>query len=171
MGDRWTKRWKVQSQSNPDVQHTVAIDRQGRWGCSCWAWRRNQARDCKHIETVKADSPEPDEITSITEPSIVLAKVKEVTPEHDGEGRVLHVLTPLIPLDDTWFQATVVYDLLRYGVTWSTVKHRYGLARKNSRKSIVAYVRKRGRKIYGEVSRRSTVTTYEFLPAPLLDGL
>lgn len=101
----------------------------------------------------------------------MLANVKEVTPEYDEEGQVLHILTPLIPIGDTWFQATLIYDLLRYGVTWLTVKKRYGLARRNTRKNIVAYVRERGRKVYDVIGRWPGLTTYKFMPAPLHDGL
>ena len=83
MSDRWVRRWKVQSQSRSDIQYTVTVDHRGRWGCSCWTWRRNQTKDCKHIEATRGDNPEPDEIVSITEPKtkpkIVLANIKEVT--------------------------------------------------------------------------------------------
>jgi len=105
----------------------------------------------------------------ITEPAIVLANVQAVKPGHDEEGRAI-LLTPLIPVDDTWFQATLIYDLLRHGVAWSTVKSRYSLAKRNSRKRIVAYVRERGRKVYDRIDRPGA-TTYKFLPVPLHDGL
>lgn len=108
----------------------------------------------------------------ISEPEIVLANVQAVTPEYNEEGHTIRVLTPLIPADDTWFQATLIYDLLRHGVAWSTVKSRYSLAKRNPRKNIVAYVRERGRKVYDELSCCAGVrTTYKFLPAPLNDGL
>lgn len=115
--------------------------------------------------------PELDRLVGVIEPEIVLANIREVTPKRDETGQVIQVLTPLIPLEDVWFQATLVYDLLRYGVAWATIKQRYGIAKKNPRARIVAYVRERGRKIYDEISWGPGLTTYKFLPAPVHDGL
>lgn len=53
MGDRWVYRWLVPSGTDHTKEYVVSVDRQGRYGCSCWAWRRN--RTCRHIEQVMMD--------------------------------------------------------------------------------------------------------------------
>jgi hypothetical protein len=56
MADRWVHRWKVPSLDS-DNEYTIAIDRDGVWGCSCahWRFRRAQLPDgeCKHIKGLK----------------------------------------------------------------------------------------------------------------------
>ena len=61
------------------------------------------------------------------------------------------ILVPLGPIGDTWFQATVVYDLVvQVGVPFGKVKERgYQVAKRNSFKRIRAYVEAHGRRIYG----------------------
>lgn len=49
--DRWVQRWNVVGSRGDS--YTVAIDKKGEWGCSCWAWRKSRM-DCKHIISVKA---------------------------------------------------------------------------------------------------------------------
>lgn len=49
-GDRWVKRWHVESLTVPGRRYVVAIDAVGKWGCSCGAWIYASSRSaCKHI--------------------------------------------------------------------------------------------------------------------------
>ena len=50
--DKWRKRWKVQSFTNPDKEYIVAVDRDNKWGCSCPNWRFRRTPICKHIHFV-----------------------------------------------------------------------------------------------------------------------
>lgn len=134
---KWVKKWKVPGSN--DKVWTVSIDKDGNYGCSCprWIYKREQ---CHHIDVVKANGG-----NEIKEREIRPAKVREVTLEDD------RILVPLCPIGDTWFQATVVYDLVvRAGVPFGKVKERhYQIARRNSFKRIRAYVEAHGRRIYG----------------------
>ena len=140
MADQWVKRWKVLSESSDSV-YTVALHKEGHYGCSCphWKFRR---KECKHIRQVLDGDwdAEPEK----REPSIILANVREVKLNGDGE-----LLVPLLPLGDTHFEATLIYDLLQHGVSWRTIKGTYSLAKLNARKNIITYVEQRGRLIYG----------------------
>jgi len=101
------------------------------------------------------------------EPAIVLANVREVTLTDDGNG----ALVPLIPAGDVWFEATVIYDLLRAGVSWKTIRERYRLARRNSRRTIVDYVRRHGRRVYDDLTRAPMWVTYTTVAVEMPDGL
>ena len=52
--DKWVKRWKVPSDSSDSI-YTVAVDYDGKFGCSCpqWKFRRRTGGDCKHIIRIK----------------------------------------------------------------------------------------------------------------------
>lgn len=63
---------------------------------------------------------------------IVLANVREVT------KRGKEILTPLMPFEDTHLQATLVHDLYAAGILWKTIKDRYHIAKRNSKKAIMA---------------------------------
>lgn len=139
---KWVKRWKVPSESDASKTYTVAEDTEGNYGCSCPVWKFRR-QECKHIARVLREMPEPGELREMDEPEIVLANVAEVTPKPRNK-----LYVPLIPLDDTHFQATLIYDLLHHGVSWKTCKSRYSIAKRNPMKRILAYVRTHGRRIY-----------------------
>lgn len=146
MTDKWKIRWKVPSESDPDKTYTVAQDAEGEYGCSCPVWKFRR-QECKHIQAVKDGEYSPTDEAPKAEPEIVFANVRQVTSKtSDGTVRLL---TPLVPIGHTHFQATVVYDLLANGVRWTTCKSHYELARRNPKKNIIAYVEERGRCIYG----------------------
>lgn len=66
--DRWVRRIRVESQSNPDQQYTVAIDGQGEVGCSCGAWVYDgKRRACKHILALVSEGTLPDGRVLISE--------------------------------------------------------------------------------------------------------
>jgi hypothetical protein len=159
MPDKWIKRWKVPSHSSDKV-YTVAQDATGEYGCSCPVWKFKR-QECKHIKEVKDGAYASIDAPPAKEPEIVLANVREVCEADDGDGRLL---VPLMPLDDTHFQATLIYDLLRHGVNWGTCKERYGLAKRNSKKAIIAYVEERGRRIYGPWQEGRGYVGYSTVP-------
>lgn len=136
-------QWNVPSESNPDKVYKVS-KKGDEYQCSCPAWTRHYLRkNCKHIRTVLVGaitpiSAEPAKPT----PIIVLAVVEQVT----IHGNELYV--PLIPIGDTWFEASLVYDLYRAGVPWLEIRDRYAVAKRNSRFEIMQYIEERGRRVY-----------------------
>jgi hypothetical protein len=81
--------------------------------------------------------------------------VREVTPK----GKKL--LTPLIPVGDAWFAATVAYDLNRFGGSPEDVKsYLYG----NSLRKVIAYIQAHGRRIYGSRRGLGGFVDYETVP-------
>jgi hypothetical protein len=54
----WVAKWDVASYSDPDKEYTVAVRKDGTWGCSCPRWKFRRADlpngECKHIEYLKA---------------------------------------------------------------------------------------------------------------------
>lgn len=134
------REWSVKS-SDGEREYKVTETEAG-WSCSCPSWRFRRTL-CHHIIQVQnANGKE------IVEPEITFAKVTEVTLERDEDGVARRVLTPLVPLGNTHFQATVVYDLLRAGVPWSRVKAQYDVAQRNSRLAIERYIEENGRLVY-----------------------
>lgn len=132
---RWVKKWKVPG-SNGNVW-TVSIDKDGNYACSCprWIYKREQ---CHHIEAVKASGGE-----ELKEREIRFAMVREVTVKNDK------ILVPLCPVGDTWFSATIAYDLMKLGVPSKSIKYHNEIAKKNSFKRIREYIEAHGRRIYG----------------------
>ena len=165
MADKWIRRWDVPSESDPEKSYVVAQDVDGDYGCSCPAWRFRGRRECRHIEAVKnGEHPERSEPKK-QEPEFVLANVRGVTPVMGDRGeKGGKVLVPLIPIGDTHFQATVVYDLERVGFSWSYIKNRYDIARMNRKKAIREYVETYGRKIYGPWVGGSGFQGFEIVP-------
>lgn len=167
---KWIKKWKAPSNSTPGKEYTVSIDREGNYGCSCPRWKFQRApfderESCDHIEDVIAGRISPEGETLKAEPRIVLASVRAVIPVIGEDGETVEeVLTPLYPVDDGWFQATIVYDLLRAGVKWATLRKRYAIARVNSKKNIIANIEGRGRRIYGPLENPPRKQTYEIVP-------
>jgi len=125
MAKQYVRQYRAPSRST-DKLYKVSVTDKGEWECDCPAWKfRSPRRDCHHIKSVKTN-PEKFEQIGVPNakeiyPRIVLANVKEVTRMEDNE-----LYTPLIPLDNPPFIATVMYDLLRHGVPWGEVKERYG---------------------------------------------
>ena len=107
-------------------------------------------RDCTHITQVKANPEAYEKGGPKVYPEIVLANVVEVTQMPDNK-----LYTPLIPLDGAGvpFVATVMYDLLKFGVPWGVIKERYGKmvstasGGEPSKQLIIFYVAEHGRLI------------------------
>lgn len=132
---RWVKKWKIPG-SKGNVW-TVAIDKDGNYGCSCPLWKFKRIQ-CHHIEAVKAGRGD-----EVKEPEIGFAHVREVTLRN---GKIL---VPLTPIGDTHFAATIAFDLMRLGVPSGTIKRYNEIAERNSMKKIREYIEARGRRIYG----------------------
>lgn len=54
---KWIGKWDVQSETT-DKTYVVALAEEGYWGCSCWAWRRQEGhprdrKNCKHIIKIR----------------------------------------------------------------------------------------------------------------------
>ena len=149
---KWVKQWKVPSESNPSKLYTVSMDTNGNYVCHCWPFLRSRTT-CKHIEQVKAgiwgavgdESAQP-------EPEIQFCYVQEVQPEYEADGKTIRLLkTPLLPIGNTHFQATLMFDLHRYGVAWPTLVKRYQLDKSWTPASVEVYLREHGgRMIYGD---------------------
>ena len=142
---KWVKKYEVPRSSGEGVW-VVSQSETEEWGCGCPVWKFGR-NECKHIKAVKGG--EYDEVEG-PNASIVFANVREVKKDKNG-----NVLVPLIPIDDTHFAATVYFDLYVAGVPWRQIKGQYGLARKNTKKAILNYVRAKGRKIYGSVDKET----------------
>lgn len=85
------KKWAVPSSSNPDKRYTVALSREGVWGCSCPRWRisggmgtGNERRECKHIRGIKEMHPEmvygQDTVDALKALGYTVEKIKEMSP-------------------------------------------------------------------------------------------
>jgi len=62
MSDKWVKRWSV-PRSNGDGTWTVAVDKDGVWGCSCPAWKFQRLPfveriACRHIIEIQRNETE-----------------------------------------------------------------------------------------------------------------
>uniref|UniRef100_A0A7C4AGJ1 SWIM-type domain-containing protein n=1 Tax=Fundidesulfovibrio putealis TaxID=270496 RepID=A0A7C4AGJ1_9BACT len=135
------------SESEPDKAYTVSLTADGAYRCHCWPFLRTR-QPCKHIEQVLAGNVQPEGADTTPEPAIEFWHVREVTPVLD-EGRVMKCHAPLLPIGNEHFLLTLLYDLARYGVRWTTLLERYHLPRTLSRARVEAYIQAHGRLIYG----------------------
>ena len=154
----WVQRWQIPG-SNGSTW-TVARKRDGSFGCSCPAWKFAKAPkpDCHHILQVKAN---PSDQKEIRPPEVILAMVRGCIPKVREDGSIEAVLTPLIPIGDAHFTATVAYDLAKAGVPMAYIRDRYLFG--NSFKTVKAYIEHHGRKIYGPRTIRGGFEGFEIL--------
>jgi len=116
----WLKRWKVPGSNGGEW--TVAIDKDGNWGCSCPVWKFQrlpfaERKQCHHILQVKMDGGE--EIKGNNKPRYVLANVNK--PKFKKETNEL--LIPLIKIPDLkLMEATVCCYMLKHGYSWGEIK-------------------------------------------------
>jgi hypothetical protein len=47
---KYIRRWKVKSDSDPNIYYTVSLDYNGNFSCNCDEWAKN--KDCDHITDV-----------------------------------------------------------------------------------------------------------------------
>jgi len=157
MTDKWVRRWSIKSYSHPEQEpYTIAVDKDGNWGCTCWPWKRTR-QECDHIREAQAlqaienEPGEPDSPLILAPPDIVLANVRQVEFHLDTN----EVYVPLIPVVDPImadFEATLLADLLWLGIPIGKLRERSGyyLAKKNAAHTITEYVNRRGRLIYSK---------------------
>ena len=136
---RWIRKWKVPSSSGND-EHTVAIDKNGEYGCSCPVWKFRRL-ECHHIQSVKNGNG-----TVKEKPEYRLAKV--LKPMYDLKNNRL--LVPLIAIPDAiMMEATICYYLFKYGYSLSEVKQLRGhLPPSWTKKAIMSHIERDGEAEY-----------------------
>ncbi len=139
--DKWVKRWKVEG-SNGNIW-TVAIDKDGNYGCSCPIWKFKR-EECHHILQIKNNGGEE-------------IKVRHAQPGNVGEVMIDGdiVLYPLVPIPSgADLPATIVYDLNRAGVDPLQVRdYMKRMFRTASLKQIIAHVEEHGRFVYSKFEK------------------
>lgn len=141
--DKWVKRWKVPSSSG-NGDYTVAIDKDGNYGCSCPVWKFRR-QECHHIKLVKLGNLQAEVNRSL--PQYILAKVnKPIYNEAKNE-----LLIPLIAIPDAcMMEATICFYMLKYGYSMGQIQEIRHLPSHWTRKAIMAYVEKHGEVEYPE---------------------
>ena len=147
MADKWIKRWKI-PKSNGNGFWTIAIDKNGNYGCSCpvWIYRR---LECHHIIQVKRNGGQ--EIELRPKPKYVLAMVnKPIYKEETNE-----LLIPLIKIPDAeMMEATVCYYLFKHGYSWKEVKEIRGhIPNDWTKTAIINHVEKYGEVCYKDLRK------------------
>ena len=51
MQNKYIKKWKVPSFSDPSKEYVVSLTTEGHFVCSCWAFLKTR-KPCKHINSV-----------------------------------------------------------------------------------------------------------------------
>lgn len=138
--DKWVKRWKING-SNGNIW-TVAIDKDGNYGCSCPIWKFKR-EECHHILQVKQNGGSE-------------IKYRDASPGNVGEVTVRGdmVLYPLVPIGSNIsidLAATIIFDLQRANVNPQEIKDYKDKMFKNaSMKQIISHIKEGGRLIYSE---------------------
>jgi len=140
--DRWIKRWQVQGSA--EKPYTVAIDKDGNYGCSCPHWKFRRA-ECHHIKQVKMGGGST--VDEKTRPEYVLAKVNK--PIYDEKTNRL--LIPLIGLPDAMMmQATICFYMLKHGFSMGEVRSIRRIPQQWTAKAIMQHVADHGEAEYPE---------------------
>jgi hypothetical protein len=147
--DKWIRRWTVPSASG-GRPHTVAMDKEGNFGCDCLAWTRNTPRkDCKHIKGVKGGDYEQ---ASASKAEYVLAMVQK--PKYNEKTNQLFI--PLLILPDTrLMEATIVYYMLKHGYTMQEIREiRHGIPKEWTKNAVIDHVETHGEAEYPPPPKR-----------------
>lgn len=160
----YIKKWEISSEKDSNKVYIVSLTDKNTFACSCpiWIYKR---QECKHIQRVKRALDNNEGITDIklNPLKIVFAKVKEVTLKENNE-----VYVPLLPLcsaHTTHFLATLVYDLLKLGFTFTYLAERYNLPREWNKNKVIGYIEERGRYVIKEIGKGVFQDdTYEIKP-------
>jgi hypothetical protein len=145
MADRWVKRWKV-PRSDGQGFWTVAVDKNGVFGCSCPVWKFKRV-ECHHIIRVKANGGQ--EFSLKPRPQYVLAQV--LKPRYD-EARNTLLIPLVVPGGSVGMEATICYYLMKYGYSFKEVRELRGFCVPASwtKEAIFAHVAKHGEAEYSE---------------------
>jgi len=139
--DKWVKRWKVPG-SNGNGNWTVAVDKDGNYGCSCPRWKFKREL-CHHIQLVKMGGG--DNIIPYERPEYILASVNK--PILDREKNRL--LVPLIGIPDAhMMQATICFHLLKNGYSMGEVRELRRIPSEWTIKAIFAHIKRHGEAEY-----------------------
>lgn len=138
--DKWVKRWKVDG-SNGNVW-TVAIDKDGNYGCSCPQWKFYR-KSCKHIQSIKANpNLASDTKHIISRPELIPANI--LRPTFDRMKNT--IFYPLVPLGaaGVWMEVTICWFLLEHGFSWCEVREHRHLPASWTRAAVYAYIEHHG---------------------------
>lgn len=163
---KWIQSFTVTSSSGKG-EYTVSLADDGSYGCSCphWKFRRQPCRHIAHIQDQTTRNYHPSRMRR-TVPTCQPANVPQVTSLNETT-----LLVPLIPLQDAHFLATVIVDLLAYGIPYDEIHRRYHLPSTTSRRQYLDYVMIHGRRVYTESGQERFNTTQTWnLPDVLLPG-
>ena len=153
--DKWFKRWKVKGSNGNDW--TVAIDKDGNYGCSCPVWKFRREK-CHHILQIKQNGGSE-------------IKPREAMPGNVGEVTIKgdKVLYPLVPFGGgPDLPATIVYDLIRANVSSEQIKdYAKTMFQSASLKQIVSHVEEKGRFVYSKFQKGRGWTNPVFTPCNL----
>jgi len=141
--DRWIKRWQVPSFSE-DKEYTVALDKDGNYGCSCPAWKFRR-QECHHIKLVKMGGGKP--TTRPQRPRYVLAQVNKPTYKPD----TFELLIPLVAIPDVMMmEATICFYMLKYGYSMREVREARHIPAQWTVAAIFAHIERHGEAEYPE---------------------
>jgi hypothetical protein len=153
--DRWVKRWQIEG-SNGNTW-TVAIDKEGGYGCSCPVWKFKR-EECHHILQVKQNGGK-----EIKQRTAMPGNVGQVTIDGDN------VLYPLVPIPSgADLPATIIYDMMRANVSVDYIKnYAKRMFRRANLKQIKIHVEERGRFIYSKFEKGRGWINPVFVPHDL----
>ena len=147
--DRWKRQWFVPSKSG-GKDHKVSEDKEGKFFCDCWPFRKE--RICDHIRDARAGGGRLIGEPEIPEPTLGYGwVVTQVTPVI-ADGQIQQLQIPQLPFgsEHTHFALTVFYDMLFYGVRWSTIRKEYHQDH-ITEADVREFVRSRGRCVLQEL--------------------
>ena len=147
--DRWVKRWQI-PKSTGDGFWIVAIDKDGKYGCSCPRWKFKR-ENCHHIQCVQ-EHPGLNSNGQIEseKPTLIPAHVSK--PIYDAEQNT--IFYPLVPIGGpVWMEATICYFLMEHGFSWSETKGRRHIPNSCgwTRQAIYGYIEQHGLAEYAHI--------------------
>jgi len=147
--DRWKRQWFVPSKSG-GKDHKVSEDKEGKFFCDCWPFRKE--RICDHIRDARAGGGRLIGEPEIHEPTLGYGwVVTQVTPViADGQIQQLQIPQLHFGNEHTHFALTIFYDMLFYGVRWSTIRKEY-YQDHITEADVREFVRSRGRCVLQEL--------------------
>lgn len=158
--NKYTRQWEVPSASSKTGKtYIISLTHDGNYECSCprWVFARE---DCKHIEAIK--DGEWDDNT-VLEYEMQPGNVGQVTKKSETLFYI-----PLVPFNDDGIDllATIVYDLLQFGVPWRQIKERYGknmIPKEWKKDMVISHVQTYGRGVYTEWIKGQGWTNFQHL--------
>lgn len=153
--DKWRKRWQI-GKSTGDGYWTVAVDKDGNYGCSCPVWKFRRDR-CKHIQYVQANPTlKPNEQTIIKTPDLIPANVLQ--PVFDEKSN--RILYPLVSFQEgPWMEATICWFIMEHGFSWTELKsRRRHIPNSWTKRAVYAYIEEHGPAQYQDHNPHNDIT-------------